>query len=86
VTIFKRDNVTFGIRRGFTDPIFVRRPYRKQGLAKALIVRALRVLKDEGMQEAALFVDAQNPNGALRLYEGLGYRVHRETFTYRKPL
>lgn len=84
VTIYQRDNEAFGIKRGWTDPIFVRRPYRKQGLAKALIVRALRVLKAQGMDEAALGVDAQNPNGALKLYEGLGYRVHFRTFTYRK--
>lgn len=84
VTIYQRDNETFGIRRGWTDPIFVRRPYRKQGLAKALIVRAMQVLKEQGMAEAALGVDAQNPNGALKLYEGLGYRVKFQTFTYRK--
>jgi mycothiol synthase len=86
VTIYARDNAAFGFKRGYTDPIFVRRPYRKQGLAKALIARALCVLKDEGMDEAALFVDAQNPSGALKLYENMGYRVHRETFTYRKAL
>jgi GNAT superfamily N-acetyltransferase len=86
VTIFEADNKKFGFKRGFTDPIFVRRPWRKQGLAKALIARALRVLKDKGMDEAALFVDAENPNGALKLYQGLGYRVYRETFTYRKSL
>jgi ribosomal protein S18 acetylase RimI-like enzyme len=36
------------------------------------------------MNEAALGVDAQNPNGALKLYESLGYRVKHRTFTYRK--
>lgn len=84
VTIYHRDNEAFGFKRGWTDPIFVRRPYRKQGLAKALIVRALCVLKEQGMAEAALGVDAQNPNGAPKLYEGLGYRVKFQTFTYRK--
>lgn len=86
VTIFARDNDVFHLKRGWTDPIFVRRPYRKQGLAKALIVRAMQVIQSKGMDEAALFVDALNPNGALKLYESLGYRVHRRTFTYRKPL
>jgi GNAT superfamily N-acetyltransferase len=86
VTIFARDNERFGLKRGFTDPIFVRRPYRKRGLAKALIARALRVLEEAGMEEATLFVDAQNPSGALKLYEDMGYRVYRETFTYRRAL
>ena len=42
-----------------------------------MIARALRVLQDKGMEEGALFVDAQNPNGALKLYESMGYRVHQ---------
>jgi GNAT superfamily N-acetyltransferase len=86
VTIYDRDNEAFNMRRGWTDPIFVRRPYRKQGLAKALIARAMRVLKSAGMNEAALGVDAQNPNGALKLYESMGYRVKHRTFTYRKAI
>jgi GNAT superfamily N-acetyltransferase len=84
VTIYHRDNEAFGLRRGWTDPIYVRRPWRKQDLAKALIARAMRVLKEADMNEAALGVDAQNPNGALKLYESLGYRVKHRTFTYRK--
>lgn len=86
VTIFQRDNDAFGIKRGWTDPIYVRRPWRKLGLAKALIARAMQVLKDAGMDEAALGVDALNPNGALKLYESMGYRVKYRTFTYRKPI
>jgi mycothiol synthase len=36
---------------------------------------ALRRLKDAGMEEAMLGVDADNPTGALGLYEGLGFEV-----------
>jgi len=39
-----------------------------------------------GMEETALGVDAQNPHGALRLYESVGYQVERRHTTYRKPL
>jgi ribosomal protein S18 acetylase RimI-like enzyme len=38
------------------------------------------------MTEAGLGVDAQNPNGALSLYEGLGYRETMRFMTYEKPL
>jgi ribosomal protein S18 acetylase RimI-like enzyme len=38
------------------------------------------------MQEAALTVDADNPSGALTLYERLGYQVVRRSFAYSKPL
>lgn len=86
VNIFVEENKHFGLKRGFTDPVWVRRPYRKQGLAKALITRAMNTLKSEGMTEASLFVDTLNPNGALGLYESLGYREHRKFVIYRKEV
>lgn len=86
VTIFPEENKHFNLKRGMTDPIWVRRPYRKQGLAKALIARGMNTLKAEGMTEASLFVDTMNPNGALRLYEGMGFREHRKHVVYRKEV
>jgi mycothiol synthase len=79
-------NKKFKRRRGWTDPICVRRPWRKQGLARALIARSMHLLQERGMAEAGLGVDAQNPNGALRLYESLGFRVTKKFMTYEKPL
>jgi ribosomal protein S18 acetylase RimI-like enzyme len=55
-------------------------------VARALIARSFRVLKELGMTEAALGVDAQNPNGALRLYKSMGFEPVKEHTTYRKPL
>jgi mycothiol synthase len=85
-SIFSKENETFGLKRGWTDPIFVRRPWRRKGLARALIMRSLKVLRDEGMTDAALGVDADNPNKALHLYESCGYRPVRRSFTMRKPM
>lgn len=79
-------NAEFKRLRGWTDPICVRRPWRKQGLAKALIARSLRLLQAQGMTEAGLGVDTQNPNGALRLYESMGYRAHKQFMTFEKPM
>jgi ribosomal protein S18 acetylase RimI-like enzyme len=79
-------NVEFKRLRGWTDPIGVRRPWRKQGLGRALVARSLRLLQERGMTEAGLGVDAQNPNGALRLYEGLGFHATRQFTTFEKPL
>jgi ribosomal protein S18 acetylase RimI-like enzyme len=79
-------NAEFKRLRGWTDPICVRRPWRKQGLAKALIARSMRLLQEQSMTEAGLGVDAQNPNGALRLYESLGFRATKKFMTYEKPL
>jgi ribosomal protein S18 acetylase RimI-like enzyme len=84
--IDEKENAEYGRNRGWTEDISVGRPYRRRGLASALIARSLQVLKDEGMTEAALGVDTQNLSGALRLYERLGYRAVKRYTTFRKPL
>ena len=83
--IFEEENQMLGVKRGWTDPICVRRPWRKRGLATALINKSLALLKEIGMTEGALGVDTINPSGALKLYEKCGYVSHQKTITYRKP-
>jgi ribosomal protein S18 acetylase RimI-like enzyme len=80
------ENQEYGRRRGYTETICVRRPWRQRGLARALIARSFSLHKELGMTEAALGVDAQNPNGALALYESMGFHTVRRVTTYRKPL
>jgi ribosomal protein S18 acetylase RimI-like enzyme len=80
------ENQAFNLKRGWPDPIAVRRPWRRKGLARALIMRSLKLLKAQGMTEAALGVDSQNPNGALQLYESCGFRQFRRSVTFRKNL
>jgi mycothiol synthase len=81
-----QENQEYSRRRGYTEFISTRRPWRRRGLAYALIVRSLQLLRERGMAEAALFVDTENTSGALGLYERCGFRpVKRSTF-YRKPL
>jgi ribosomal protein S18 acetylase RimI-like enzyme len=85
-TIFATDNAAQGILRGWLTRVSVRRPWRRRGVAKALMTAAMIELRRRGMESAALGVDAQNPSGALGLYEGLGFRIHRRGAAYRKPL
>jgi ribosomal protein S18 acetylase RimI-like enzyme len=73
-------------KRGYTEHVFVRRPWRGRGLAKALLVRSLGVLKEERMDEAELGVDSENDSGAYGLYERLGYVTERTDIWFRKPL
>lgn len=80
----EKENEKYGRKRGYTEGIFVRRPWRRQGVAKALITRSIRMFQDMGMTETAHGVDANNPNGALQLYTGLGYRMNKEFITFRK--
>jgi ribosomal protein S18 acetylase RimI-like enzyme len=81
-----KENADNGRLRGYTEFISVRRPWRRRGLAKGLILRSLRILQERGMTEAALGVDTENTSGALRLYESCGFRPTRSGAMYRKPL
>ena len=84
-TIYQHENEAEGVRLGWLDSVATRRPWRKRGLAGALIARSLMVLRERGMETAGLGVDADNPTGALRLYESLGFRPIRRYVFYRKP-
>jgi ribosomal protein S18 acetylase RimI-like enzyme len=84
--IDEQENKEFDRKRGYTEEICVRRPWRKRGLARALLARSLKVLKEHGMTEAALSVDAENISGALKLYEDMGFRTVKRHTIYHKPL
>jgi len=86
IIINDEENAAFNRKRGWTEAVFVRRPWRKKGVASALLSNSLRVLKERGMEEAALGVDTDNPSGALRLYKRLGYVEDYEFIFSRKPL
>ncbi len=73
-------------RRGYVERIFTRRPWRRQGIAGALICQDLRNLRDRGMREGAMAFDADNPSGAGSLYTSLGFRRHNGFATYRRTV
>jgi mycothiol synthase len=80
------ENEEYNRKRGYTENISVRRPWRRRGLARALIARSFQMIKAQGMTEAALGVDAENPNGALQLYQSMGFREVKRYTIFRKPL
>lgn len=80
------ENRQHGYLRGWTEPIFTRRPWRRRGLASALLGRALAALSERGMTSAQLHVDAENPNEALALYQRHGFAVTRSSSEWHKPL
>jgi mycothiol synthase len=83
-SIDKTQNEALGVQRGWLNSVFTRRAWRRRGLATALIAESLRVHRDRGMTSAALGVDADNPSGALGLYEGLGFEVDGRAMAWRK--
>ena len=74
--IWPEENERLGVKRGWLEHISVRRPWRRRGLARAITAASLRQASaSAGSTEAMLGVDSENPNGALGLYEGLGFEV-----------
>lgn len=84
--INEEENEEFHRKRGYTEGICTRRPWRKRGIARALLVRSMKMFKDMDMTETALGVDSQNLSGAFRLYESVGYRKISRQIIYRKPI
>jgi len=80
------ENKRFNRKRGHTEDICVRRPWRRRGLARSLLAQSLQMFKDEGMEEATLGVDTDNLSGALGLYENLGFHNIKLWSAYRKPM
>jgi mycothiol synthase len=84
--IWAEENAQLSVARGWLEHISVRRPWRRRGLARAITAEALRRLALAGMTDAMLGVDADNPSGALGLYEELGFEVEQRSQVYRRPL
>ena len=86
-TIFPEENARHNREEFWVEDLAVRRPWRKRGLGRALLVESMRLLRDGfDMTSAGLGVDADNMSGALRLYEGVGFRPVKSFSTYRKPM
>jgi mycothiol synthase len=67
---------------GWVRSLFVQKPYRRQGLALALLHHTFREFQRRGKQEVCLGVDSQNLTGATKLYERAGMQIKRENDQY----
>ncbi|NES21797.1 MAG: GNAT family N-acetyltransferase [Symploca sp. SIO3E6] len=75
-----------GGNQGWINPLGTRRGYRQRGLAKGILQGIMQKLKAEGLKTAMLYVDAENPLGALRLYESVGFYATNTQIAYRKDV
>jgi GNAT superfamily N-acetyltransferase len=71
---------------GWVHVLAVRRPWRRQGIAQALLYHAFGEFYRRGVQQVYLGVDAQSLTGATRLYERVGMHVVRQSTRYQKEL
>ena len=71
---------------GYVGLLGVRRPWRRQGLGEALLLRSFAEFRQRGYTRGILGVDASSPTGATRLYERAGMRVYRDTVFLERPV
>lgn len=71
---------------GWINTLGVRRPWRRRGIAEALLRDAFTLYHARGVRRVGLGVDASNLTGATRLYERVGMHVARESRQYEKRL
>ncbi len=81
---FSQNRFRMGI--GWVSTLGVRRPWRKKGLGLALLQHSFGEFYKRGMRTIGLGVDASNPTGATRLYQGAGMVIASEFITYDKQL
>lgn len=74
------------IERGRAEihEVSVRPAYRRRGLARALLTRALLELRARGVAVVRLHTMAEFPTQAYQLYEALGFRTVKRFPRYRK--
>jgi mycothiol synthase len=69
---------------GWVASLGVRRPWRRRGLARALLLLSFQEFKQRGFARVGLGVDADSLTGANKLYESAGMRPVRQHDLYEK--
>ena len=70
--------------RAVIDEVSVRPPWRRKGLARALLTRALLDVRSRGIAVVRLYTGAEFRTRARDLYTSIGFRVIKEFPRYRK--
>jgi GNAT superfamily N-acetyltransferase len=70
----------------YVHSLGVRRPWRRRGVALALLHHSFGCFYRQGIRKVSLGVDAQSLTGATRLYEKAGMHPHHQATVYEKEL
>lgn len=71
---------------GYVGSLGVRRPWRKRGLATALLYHSFGDFYRRGKKRVALHADASNLTGAVRVYKKVGMEIFRQYDRYELEL
>jgi ribosomal protein S18 acetylase RimI-like enzyme len=80
------ENAYLKKKRGGLWDIGVLKEFRGRGIAKRLMIDAMKHLQRKGIEEAELGVDETNVTSAMKLYERLGFTVARRRLVWHKSL
>lgn len=78
-------SVKEGEKRGLTDPIATHPKYQHMGLARALILTGMELLKERGMESAHLGTSGENI-AMQKAAAAVGFRVEHQTLWYSKEV
>jgi GNAT superfamily N-acetyltransferase len=85
-TVGPEENARNNIQEGWVAELGTRRPWRKRGLATALLCATMRAFRAEGLDYTTLGVDTQNPTGALGVYERVGFVPVKRYISFAKTI
>lgn len=71
---------------GWIESLGTVRSHRKRGIASALVIRSMIGFAAAGFDGAMLSVDSQNPTGAYRIYEDLGFTKLHASVTMQRTV
>jgi mycothiol synthase len=71
---------------GRVNVLAVRRPWRRRGLGRSLLLQSFHEFRRRGRTKVDLNVDAENLTGAVRLYESAGMHVAHREDSYHKEV
>ena len=83
--IFREENAKTGRNEGYTDPVAARPEYQGRGLAKALLLTGLRLLRERGVETALVGTSSENEK-MQRAAKAVGFRVESATVWFAKPV
>jgi mycothiol synthase len=79
------DTAVTGRVEGWLGQVGTLREWRGRGVASALMVHVMGLMRHAGFDDAMLDVDTDNSSGAVGLYERLGFRPKHRSVRWEKP-
>ena len=82
----RTQNTFRGRQEGWIALLFTHPDFQQRGLARAMLLNGLDRLKNLGMDIVKIGVDTENPFGAKKLYESVGFEYVYTNIAYIKHL